>query len=205
MKSICRVAFLLVMVVAAGIVCAQDEPRLQIPAGFRAILNAVSVSADTVNPDDVRQNLAAEGLETCPVTLPNGIAPIGVSDLYADFNLSNEARTLFTIPWPDGVVVFDRGGGPGFWGDDGSLSMKWPWYRGVDGDITIDGRRLDGDAPPAWAEIPDGYGDSGFQPMGLVFPTVGCWEVTGRVGDESLTFVTLVIEVPSYFELNPVD
>ena len=26
----------------------------------------------------------------------------------------------------------------------------------------------------------------------VVFPTPGCWEVTGRVGTASLTFVTLV-------------
>jgi len=31
------------------------------------------------------------------------------------------------------------------------------------------------------------------QPTELIFPTEGCWEVTGRVGDASLTFVTLVV------------
>jgi hypothetical protein len=43
------------------------------------------------------------------------------------------------------------------------------------------------------ANIPSGYGDSGFQATGIIFPTEGCWEVTGRVGEASLTFVTLVI------------
>lgn len=65
--------------------------------------------------------------------------------------------------------------------------------------MTIEGRRLDAPAPPLWAEIPEGYRNIGFQPSGIVFPTEGCWEVTGKVGDASLTFVTLVVKVP--FEL----
>jgi hypothetical protein len=39
----------------------------------------------------------------------------------------------------------------------------------------------------------EGYTDSGFTPSTLIFPVVGCWEVTGTVGEDSLTFVTLVV------------
>jgi hypothetical protein len=38
------------------------------------------------------------------------------------------------------------------------------------------------------------YGDIGFQPSYLIFSTPGCWEVTGRVGEASLTFVTRVVK-----------
>lgn len=79
---------------------------------------------------------------------------------------------------------------------DGSFGpMKWAWYRHVPGHLTIEGRRLDASAPPLRTDIPpDGYyGDRGFLPVGITFPTEGCWEVTGRVGDASLTFVTLVV------------
>ena len=93
--------------------------------------------------------------------------------------------------WPDGTVVF-RPGGPGFVATDGALSMKWGWYRGVRGQLRIEGRRLDEPASPLRAEIPAGYGDFGFQSSALIFPTPGCWEVTGHVGTASLTFVTLV-------------
>jgi len=55
-----------------------------------------------------------------------------------------------------------------------------------------EGRRLDEPASPLRAEIPAGYGDFGFQSSALIFPTPGCWEVTGHVGTASLTFVTLV-------------
>jgi hypothetical protein len=98
---------------------------------------------------------------------------------------------LSTDLWPDGTIVF-RPGGPGFVTADGALSMKWGWRRAVRGQLRIEGRRLDGPAPPLRAEIPAGYGDFGFQSSALIFPTTGCWEVTGRVGTASLTFVTLV-------------
>jgi hypothetical protein len=40
-----------------------------------------------------------------------------------------------------------------------------------------------------------GYRDIGFQPTYLVFPTPGCWEITGRVGTAKLTFVLFVEKV----------
>jgi hypothetical protein len=63
----------------------------------------------------------------------------------------------------------------------------------VRGQLEITGHRLDGPAPPLTASVPEGYGESGFQASGVTFPTAGCWEVTGRVGDATLTFVTLVV------------
>jgi hypothetical protein len=98
---------------------------------------------------------------------------------------------LYTYFTPE--IVF-RPHGAGIIGPNGELGMKWAWWRGVAGYLTIEGRRLDAPAPPLIGEVPDGYGPRGFQPSGLVFPTVGCWEVTGRVGDSSLTFVTVVVK-----------
>lgn len=79
--------------------------------------------------------------------------------------------------------------------------MKFPWWRApdVEGALTIEGRRLDADAPPdappLRAQIPDGYGQR-FQASGIIFPTEGCWEVTARSGDAELTFITKVVKVP---------
>lgn len=39
------------------------------------------------------------------------------------------------------------------------------------------------------------YGEHGFQATYLVFPTPGCWEITGGVGDARLTFVVLVKKI----------
>ena len=50
-------------------------------------------------------------------------------------------------------------------------------------------------SPPLRADVPAGYPDTGFQPSGLMFPTQGCWSVTGRIGDgKPLTFVTFVLK-----------
>ena len=65
--------------------------------------------------------------------------------------------------------------------------------------MVITGRRLDAPAPPmpviTLRGVPDGYGKTGFHPSGLIFPSAGCWEVTAKVGDARLTFVTLVVKI----------
>ena len=86
-------------------------------------------------------------------------------------------------------------GGAGLVLPDGSLSMKFGWQRGVRGVLTIDGRRLDAAAAPLRARIPAGYGDIGFQATGLIFPTPGCWEVSGHIGNASITFTTRVVKI----------
>jgi hypothetical protein len=128
---------------------------------------------------------------SCVVTAPNGIhagnEPIATT--------SYGTRHLSTLLWPDGTVVF-KPAGSGFRTSDGSLGMKFPWWRGdgVRGHLRIEGRRLDGDAPPLRSEFTD-YGDRGFQATYVIFPTPGCWEVTGRAGDASITFVTSVEKI----------
>ena len=114
---------------------------------------------------------------TCHITQPQG----GV--------LENDAL-LVTLP---SKFVFQPGG-PGFVDFDGALGLKVGWERKKKGILQVGGRRLDGSAGPARAYIYD-YGDIGFQPIYLVFPTPGCWEITGSVADTSLTFVTFVEKI----------
>jgi hypothetical protein len=64
--------------------------------------------------------------------------------------------------------------------------------RAVEGQLSIDGERLDASAPPLRADVPAGYGPSGFQATGLTFPAEGCWTVVGSVGRTRLTFVVVV-------------
>lgn len=128
---------------------------------------------------------------TCPLTLANGRMP--PAEQWAGMNHGN--GKLWTAFWPHNLVIAT----PDNVEPDGSIAVKWPWWRGVRGDLEISGRRLDANAPPLAVDASsDGYGKSGFLPTGIAFPTEGCWQVTGRVGGATLTFVTLVVKASSY-------
>jgi hypothetical protein len=131
----------------------------------------------------------------CPLTQPNGNSPsdfdiepggYGNDALWTNLSMWSEQPGVVAVPddghmTPDGVIH----------------EMKWAWFRYKPGKLTIEGRRLDAPAPPLEAWVPDGYGDRGFQVSGLTFPTAGCWEITGRLGDASLTFVVIVVPPPT--------
>jgi hypothetical protein len=120
----------------------------------------------------------------CSVTVPNGHGP-------PPANYGNDGLAVGLSPTGryDALVFYEA--------NHGEISVKFPWVRLVKGQLRISARRLDRPAPPAKARVPSGYGDSGFQASGVVFPTVGCWQVTGFVGDASLTFVIeLTGEIP---------
>ncbi len=136
---------------------------------------------------------ATQPTVVCEVTRPNGV--VAGSERPEPNSYGNPQLSLGPFGlWPDGTVVF-KPGGAGFITGDGSLGMKFGWTRGVRGRLTIEGRRLDAPASPLRSAIPNGYGEIGFQATALVFSTAGCWEVTGRVGDASLTFVTNVVKI----------
>jgi hypothetical protein len=128
----------------------------------------------------------------CPVTQP-AVAPdlhapgAGSNTLFGDDSAYGNDQ-LWVGGLGSGGVIDD----PRMVQPDASVRWKFGWYRLVPGGLRITGRRLDGPARALHAEIPDGYGDIGFQATGVDFPTAGCWEVTGTVGNGRLTFVTLV-------------
>ncbi len=153
-----------------------------------AILLALAINwlVRSVAPVVPPTPVPAQNVFLCPITQPNGSTPPGEAP--SNMYLGNDL--LWTVLWPEGRVVMTEAHNRE---PDGSLSMKWGWWRGVAGPLSIEGRRLDAEAAPLRADIPQGYGETGFQVSALVFPTTGCWEVTGRVGDASLTFVTEVV------------
>ncbi len=147
---------------------------------------ALAESTTPVAPD------ATPGISpfTCPLTEPNGDNPPGSQE---PGGYGNDALWTTLTMWSmePGIVIVPNDARilP-----DGTIrEMKWAWYRYVPGTLEIEGRRLDAPAPPLRAWIPEGYGDVGFQATGLTFPGAGCWEITGRVGEASLTFVVLVL------------
>jgi hypothetical protein len=126
---------------------------------------------------------AASVATVCETTRPNGAIPPGEQPSANDYGNGR----LYTILPPNGEIVLDPSG------------IKFPWWRtpgvGVAGDLKIEGHEITTGAAVR-AVIPEGYGQR-FQASGLYFPSAGCFEVTGRSGDASLTFVTKVSKVRS--------
>jgi hypothetical protein len=154
----------------------------------------------TATPVPTHAPLIQAAMADCPVSLPNLTSPSPDEYYIRTVNgFVNPGNTIFTsLPWAGGTVIFSPNG-PGRIARDGHLGMKWMWYRNIPGDVVIGGRRLDAPAPPMPEQVlrgkEDGYEETGFHPSTLVFNGEGCWEVTARVGDDSLTFVTLVIRL----------
>jgi hypothetical protein len=151
--------------------------------GGRLGLLAVAMSVSACAP---MQSVATSS--ACPVTIANQSTPPG--EAWGPNYHGN--GQLWTTLWPDGIVQTK----PDELQDDGSIGLKWPWVRGVVGQLQIEGERVDGPSPPLRARIPDGYGVSGFQSTALYFPTAGCWKVIGRVGDAKLAFITMIPAPP---------
>ena len=165
------------------------------------LLLVALVGCVLVDSDDKPVGMDQEhGTVPCPITSPN----VNVVRNGAHFNyvVRNGWRFnygkggLWTSLEPDGTVVFSARG-PGRVNPDGSMSMKWPWYleQGIRGELEIQGRRLDAPSErPLSADFSPVLGDPGFHAGAITFPSEGCWEVTGRAGDASLTFVTRVVK-----------
>jgi len=160
-----------------------------------SVLLTATTTACSTNNGESAGSTSAGPSASCAVTLPNGVTvpgQIGSSPgqvASGDGMFGNGA--LSVALQPNGRVVARRDP------HDGSIGMKFMWWRGVKGELQITGRRLDAQAKPARADVPGGYGDQGFQASGIVFPTAGCWQVTGSVGANNLTFVTEVIGTSS--------
>jgi hypothetical protein len=147
---------------------------------------------DTPTPMPTSQPVAAPaGPKRCPVTIANGNGPPGE---YPSPDYHGNGALWTALP-PGGI---DKGGTPE---PDGSTSQKYPWWTvGTTGELTIRGRRVDAPAPPLRARIGSGTPETGFAEVaggrfwasGIYFPTKGCWQVTGRVGPTSLTFVVFM-------------
>jgi hypothetical protein len=150
-------------------------------------LTLSAVAAGCTKDSGSGRESATQSVDACPVTTPNGVTARQDEAVPSSFGTLELSLGPFGLKRNGRVVVGPRGRD-----DQGRLPMKFGWWRGVPGRLVIDGRRLDSSAPPLEARVPSGYGDIGFQATSIYFPTPGCWEVTGRVGRASLTFVTIV-------------
>ncbi len=79
------------------------------------------------------------------------------------------------------------------------FETKFPWWRLSPGELAVETKRLGG-GEPVQGSAPTGYGQTGFNPSGLVFDGQGCWELVGHLGDESLSVVVWVCPTEHFGE-----
>jgi len=74
--------------------------------------------------------------------------------------------------------------------------MQW-WRQGYDyrtepkPKLKVTGKRLDAPALPLMAEVSNVSGSQHSMMVGMNFPTLGCWEITGHYEDDDLFIVWL--------------
>ena len=159
---------------------------------------SVPVTTPEPSPSPRPVSVASDGA-ACPVTRPNGAPP--PEGEAPDGNWLGNGR-LSTVLWPKGMVVVPPDGVE----PDAGLGMKFPWWRAPDvhGALHITGHELTLGLVVR-ADIPEGYGDTGFQASGIVFPVEGCYQVTGQAGGAQLTFVTMVRSCSAIAEMPPAE
>lgn len=176
-----------------GSVIRRTALLLLVALGASACLG--SGNTDSASPSRASTNDSAPNYVTvCPVTRPS--SPVQVEGVPASFNYGDEH--LRTILWAHGTLRAGRlpnGGSYATVKADGSIWAKLGWWRSTPGTLTITGQRLDAPAPPLRAEVPAGYGETGFRPTTIIFPSVGCWKVEGHLAGASLVFVVRVVKV----------
>jgi hypothetical protein len=136
--------------------------------------------------------------ETCPVTKPYQTSrfvppPPYTAKIGSERFWFGTDRLWTNLPvngMLKGLPVDTTSGRPTF-----SEKLFW-WRQGYDGrteprpKLTVTGKRLDSPAPPLEVSRPTTaiMGHDSAMLVGVGFPTVGCWQITGRYEDDELTF-----------------
>ena len=151
---------------------------------------------------------AAAQSSQCPVTQPSASrfqVPEGFpapQNPFAFYHGTPELWVLLTPgPWSE-LPIWDVGMKQKVvWYT--KLYSRWAQMSGAEPlpKLEIEGRRLDGNAPLLYVEgaNPSHAPGMGYFIMsGVNFPTSGCWEVTGRLGNATTTFVVEIGESHHY-------
>jgi hypothetical protein len=143
-------------------------------------------------------NAAEQG--SCPVTKPGSDRPGADPFGPGSFNYGN-ARIRTQI-WPNGNLIAGRLPSGGDWAEinpDGSSHAKLGWWRGVPGNLTITGHRIDAPAAALRADIPPTnelqQQGSGPHSERADIPTVGCWRIVGTQAGTRRAFVVKVTKI----------
>jgi hypothetical protein len=130
----------------------------------------------------------------CPVTLPRGGKPPLTRRPQPQWHGNSLLWTWLAL---DGTFEAGRDN-QGWEGDPpGSIADKLYWFARSYGNLTVRGERLDSDAPPLVVHSVNlGSSPSWSGPTwatAVSFPSEGCWRLTARLGDVSLSYVMRVV------------
>ena len=144
-------------------------------------------------------SMAAASAQT-PVAFECETTPPATDRPSADVNPFGEDESVYfedgiwvSIP-EDGVLELSAERTVTFGNLEGWRTETFTWLRddGVEGFVVVSGERLDkpSDLQPQTPLSPQRqYVQVGTVRTGIAFPDKGCWEVTGTVGDHSITWV----------------
>jgi len=134
----------------------------------------------------------------CPITVPQDppfTPPAPYSDLGFKGHFWYGSNSLW-VAVPQGGVWSDLPHNPS------GYTQKIPWWSGgydwndePQPALTVSGKRLDAEASPLEASGANGaYADDmgSAMMMGVDFPTLGCWKVTGRYRGAELSYVVWI-------------
>jgi len=153
---------------------------------------------DKVEPTAVPEVISKDPPASCPVTVPQNpafvpSAPYDVLSSKGYFWFGSDS--LWTAVPQSGVwagLPHNPGGYTQkvFWWRDGYV-----WNEEPEPNLIVTGERLDAEAPPLnVSRATNAYaGDIGSAMLvGVDFPTLGCWKITGKYQDAELSFVIWV-------------
>jgi hypothetical protein len=169
--------------------------RTGLSSFFFALVLVISTLCAASPQSAEHRSLSNSVPPSCNVTVPNGSQP-------PDKTWGGSGSTA----WKKAATAYSYGNGR-LWttlpvdgklhvvpDEQGKLGEKWIWYRTVHGRLSISGRRLDGPGDfrtGPLEEIVVGR-DTGLLVNDLVFPSEGCWQITGSAGETGITFVVNV-------------
>jgi hypothetical protein len=125
---------------------------------------------------------AREENSSCPPTNQVETVPTEVRRVIGDAALAGDGRLYVAIA--DASWLLESASG---------YTLKLPWYRVDPGKVSAVAVRLS-DGNTVNFNVDDGYGSRGVQPSSVTFPSSGCWEIRGTVGDAAASFHIVVPE-----------
>ena len=171
------------------------------PAEVRALANPTSTELTekaTSIPVIKEEVVPRDPPPSCPVTTPQDppfIPPSPYDALGFEGNFWYGSNSLWTAVRQDGVWYGLPHNPSGytqkvFWWREGYV-----WTEEPEPNLIVTGERLDAPAPALIASMgTNAYASDIGSAMlvGVDFPTLGCWKITGKYGDAELSFVVWV-------------